>query len=103
MLSEFYFFFFESPFRSLACSQSSSQFQYIELFQNSRSDGPGEMSQPILNVNTKGLRVTTDQPSAHSGRVLIFCGSTTFCGEVSDRLTFPSALQRMLNDRILAC
>ena len=91
--------FLEISFRVLTSSQSSSQFQYIELFRNSRSDGPGQMTQPILNMNSKGLRVTTDQPSKYSGRVLIFGGSTTFCGEVSDRLTFPSALQRMLNDR----
>jgi hypothetical protein len=30
---------------------------------------------------------------------MIFGGSTTFCGEVSDRFTYPSELQRMLNDR----
>ena len=95
--------FLEIPLRLLTSSQSSSQFQYIELFRNSTSDGPGAQMQPVLSMDAKGLRVTTDQPSAHSGRVLIFCGSTTFCGEVSDRLTFPSALQRMLNDRILAC
>ena len=93
------FLFLEIPFRLLTDSQSSSQFQYIELFRNSRSDGPGQMTQPVLNMNSKGLRVTTDQPSTYSGRVLIFGGSTTFCGEVSDRLTYPSELQRILNDR----
>ena len=91
--------FLEIPFRLLTDSQSSSQFQYIELFRNSRSDGPGQMTQPVLNKNSKGLRVTTDQPSTYSGRVLIFGGSTTFCGEVPDQLTYPSVLQRILNDR----
>ena len=57
------------------------------------------MTQPVLNMNSKGLRVTTDQPSTYSGRVLIFGGSTTFCGEVPDQLTYPSVLQRILNDR----
>jgi len=89
----------EIPFRFLTSSQSSSQFQYIELFRNSRSDGPGEMSQHVLNTDVRGLRVTTDQPSAPSGRILIFGGSTTFCGEVSDRFAYPSVLQRFLNDR----
>lgn len=93
------FLFLEIPFRLLTDSQSSSQFQYIELFRNSRSDGPGQMTQPVLNMNSKGLRVTTDQPSTYSGRVLIFGGSTTFCGEVPDQLTYPSVLQRILNDR----
>ena len=93
------FLFLEIPFRLLTSSQSSSQFQYIELFRNSRSDGPGELLQPVLNTDTKGLRVTTDQPLSPRGRVLIFGGSTTFCGEVSDRLTHPSILQRLLNDR----
>ncbi len=91
--------FLEIPFRLLTSSQSSSQFQYIELFRNSRSDGPGAMTQPVLSMDAKGLRVTTDQPSVHSGRVLIFGGSTTFCGEVPDRFTYPSILQRMINDR----
>ena len=93
------FLFLEITFRLLTDSQSSSQFQYIELFRNSRSDGPGQMTQPVLNMNSKGLRVTTDQPSTYSGRVLIFGGSTTFCGEVPDQLTYPSVLQRILNDR----
>ena len=91
--------FLEISSRLLTDSQSSSQFQYIELFRNSRSDGPGEMTQPVMNMNAKGLRVTTDQPLGYRGRVLIFGGSTTFCGEVSDRLTYPSELQRILNDR----
>jgi len=93
------FSFLEIPFRLLTSAQSSSQFQYIELFRNSRADGPGALSQPVLNTNTNGLRVTTNQPSAPNGRVLIFGGSTTFCGEVSDQFTHPSILQRMLNDR----
>ncbi len=41
------FLFLEIPFRFLTSSQSSSQFQYIELFRNSRSDGPGEMSHHV--------------------------------------------------------
>ncbi len=93
------FLFLEIPFRILTSAQSSSQFQYIELFRNSRSDGPGEMSQHVLNTDKRGLRITTDQPSAPSGRILIFGGSTTFCGEVPDRFTYPSILQRILNER----
>ena len=93
------FLFLEIPFRFLTSAQSSSQFQYIELFRSSRSDGPGDMSQYELNTDENGLRVTTDQPSAPSGRIMIFGGSTTFCGEVPDRFTYPSILQRMLNDR----
>ena len=90
--------FLEISSRLLTDSQSSSQFQYIELFRKSRTDGPGSGSEPVT-MNSKGLRNTTDQPSIHSGRILIFGGSTTFCGEVSDRLTYPSELQRILNDR----
>jgi hypothetical protein len=90
--------FVEIPFRVLTNSQSSSQFQYIEVFRHSRNDGPDAGSEPVT-TNSLGLRNTTDQPSTPSGRVLIFGGSTTFCGEVSDRLTYPSQLQRILNDR----
>jgi hypothetical protein len=90
--------FIEIPFRVLTNSQSSSQFQYIEVFRHSRNDGPDAGSEPVT-TNSLGLRNTTDQPSTPSGRVLIFGGSTTFCGEVSDRLTYPSQLQRILNDR----
>jgi lysophospholipase L1-like esterase len=90
--------FIEIPFRVLTNSQSSSKFQYIEVFRHSRNDGPDAGSEPVT-TNSLGFRTTTDQPSTSSGRVLIFGGSTTFCGEVSDRLTYPSQLQRILNDR----
>ena len=93
------FLFLEIPFRLLTSSQSSSQFQYIELFRNSRSDGPGSLSQPATNTDSEGLRITTDQPPDPRGRVLIFGGSTTFCGEVTDDLTSSSFLQRRLNQR----
>ena len=89
----------EIPFRLLTSSQSSSQFQYIELFRNSRSDGPGPWPYPVTTSTPEGLRTTTDQPIVGKGRVLIFGGSTTFCAEVPDRLTHASVLQRLLNDR----
>lgn len=89
--------FLEIPFRLLTDSQSSSHFQNLEVFRNSRNDGPDAGSEPVT-MNAKGLRITTDQPSTPKGRVLIFGGSTTFCREVSDRLTYPSELQRILND-----
>ena len=93
------FLFLEIPFRLLTSSQSSSQFQYIELFRNSRSDGPGPWPYPITTSTPEGLRTTTDQPIVGTGRVLIFGGSTTFCAEVPDQLTHASILQRMLNNR----
>ena len=91
--------FLEISFRVLTSSQSSSQFQYIELFRNSRSDGPGPWPYPVTTSTPEGLRTTTDQPIVGKGRVLIFGGSTTFCAEVPDRLTHASVLQRLLNDR----
>ncbi len=93
------FLFLEIPFRLLTSAQSSSQFQYIELFRNSRSDGPGPWPYPETTSTADGLRTTTDQPKSGVGRVLIFGGSTTFCAEVPDQLTHASILQRMLNDR----
>jgi len=93
------FLFLEIPFRFLTSAQSSSQFQYIELFRNSRSDGPGPWPYPETTMTVDGLRTTSDQPKSGSGRILIFGGSTTFCAEVPDRLTHASILQRMLNDR----
>ena len=93
------FLFLEIPFRFLTSAQSSSQFQYIELFRNSRSDGPGPWPYPETTMTVDGLRTTTDAPSSDVGRILIFGGSTTFCAEVPDRLTHASILQRMLNDR----
>lgn len=50
-----------------------------------------------VNVE-QGKRVTTDQPLTQSSRVLCLGGSTTFCGDVSDRDTWPSVLQRWLNE-----
>lgn len=44
-----------------------------------------------------GIRVTTDQPSIYRGRLLVFGGSTIFCGEVDDGSTICSVLQRGIN------
>ena len=93
------FLILEIPFRLLTSSQSSSQFQYIELFRNSRSDGPGPWPYPETTSTSSGLRTTTDQPETAKNRVLIFGGSTTYCAEVPDRLTHASVLQRLLNER----
>lgn len=50
-----------------------------------------------INVRA-GKRVTTDEPTHWSGRVLCLGGSTTFCGDVGDKQTWPSVLQQSLND-----
>lgn len=94
--------FLEIPFRLLTDSQSSSHFQNLEVFRNSRNDGPDAGSEPVT-MNAKGLRITTDQPSTPKGRVLIFGGSTTFCREVSDRLTYPRNFSEFLMTVILDC
>ncbi|MFM7338198.1 MAG: hypothetical protein ACKO2E_07970, partial [Actinomycetota bacterium] len=87
----------EVGFRFATDSQQSSQYQIIELFRRSRADGPGDFRNVNISSTSDGLRVTTDQPENFSGRVLIFGGSTTFCGEVEDRETHPSLLQQSLN------
>ena len=51
----------------------------------------------FLNV-VDGLRVTTDTPTVSKKRVIIFGGSTVFCGEVPDNLTSCSLLQAFFND-----
>lgn len=51
----------------------------------------------LLNV-VSGLRVTTDSPAVSKKRIIIFGGSTVFCGEVPDNLTSCSLLQTKLND-----
>lgn len=43
-------------------------------------------------------RLTTNQPKNFSKNVIIFGGSTTFGGEVSDEYTFPSQTQKFLNN-----
>lgn len=48
-----------------------------------------------INV-TDGRRRTTPQPAITRSRVFIFGGSTTFCGNVPDSLTWPSLLSRDL-------
>ena len=89
----------EIGFRFATSAESSSQYQSVEIFRNSRTDGPGVVPDPIKTSTAGGLRTTTDQPVSYSGRVLIFGGSTTFCAEVPDDMTFSSILQRLLNDR----
>ena len=49
-----------------------------------------------LNV-VSGLRVTTDSPAISKKRIIIFGGSTVFCGEVPDKLTSCSFLQNIFN------
>ena len=89
----------EIGFRFATKSESSSQYQTVEIFRNSRSDGPGPWPYPLTTSDKNGLRTTTDQPVYFSGRVLIFGGSTTFCAEVPDNMTSASILQRGLNAR----
>jgi len=79
-------------------SESSPHYQE-EVFRSFRSDGPGKWPYPKISRTAEGLRTTTDQPVSFSGRVLIFGGSTTFCGEVPDNMTSSSILQRFLNNR----
>jgi len=86
----------EVGFRFATDSQQSSHYQIIELFRRSRPDGPGDRRDVDISLTSDGLRVTTGQPEDFSGRVLIFGGSTTFCGEVEDRETYPSMLQQKL-------
>ena len=51
----------------------------------------------FLNV-VSGMRVTTDNPTVSKKRIIIFGGSTVFCGEVPDNLTSCSLLQAAIND-----
>ena len=50
------------------------------------------------NVN-RGRRLTTDHPSISDRKLFCLGNSTTFCEEVPDRLTYPSILQRNLNNQ----
>ncbi len=86
----------EIGFRFLVPAQASSQYEVIELFRTDRNDGPGAQKDVSINTDKSGLRVTADQPSSTVGRILIFGGSTTFCGEVNDKDTYPSQLQRTI-------
>ena len=80
-------------------SESTSHYQAVEKFRSSRLDGPGLIPHPEISRTAGGLRTTTNQPASAMGRILIFGGSTTFCGEVPDDMTPSSILQRRLNDR----
>lgn len=86
----------EIGFRFLVQAQASSQYEIIELFRNDRNDGPGAQKEVSISTDSSGFRVTTDQPPSTAGRILIFGGSTTFCGEVNDKDTYPSQLQRSI-------
>ena len=55
-----------------------------------------DFSGKFLNI-VGGLRVTTDQPTDASRRMLMFGGSTLFSHEVPDRYTVPSFIQRSAN------
>ena len=53
-----------------------------------------------INV-VNGLRVTEPVPANPTRRIVAFGGSTTFCGEVPNALTWPSQLaRRVLNNEI---
>jgi len=52
------------------------------------------------SVNVRdGRRVTVGSPPNPTGRILMFGGSTLFCGEVADEFTISSLLQKSINDR----
>jgi len=53
-----------------------------------------------INVRD-GRRVTVGSPPNPTGRILMFGGSTLFCGEVADEFTISSLLQKSINDRSL--
>lgn len=44
-----------------------------------------------------GLRTTTDNPDKYDKNIFCFGGSTTFCREVSDKNTWTSVVQRLIN------
>jgi len=44
-----------------------------------------------------GLRTTTDNPDKYDKNIFCFGGSTTFCLEVSDKNTWTSVVQRLIN------
>ena len=50
------------------------------------------------NVN-RGRRFTTDHPNISDRKLFCLGNSTTFCEEVPDHLTYPSLLQRNLNNQ----
>ena len=64
--------------------------------------GPVEMSSDFegryITVED-GLRRTVPEPASARRRVAVFGGSTTFCVEVPDELTWPSQLARRIVDR----
>ena len=60
---------------------------------------PGDFPGRHIHV-AGGRRVTTDQPTTCTGRVLLFGGSTVFGAEVPDRWTIASCLQRLLNEQV---
>ena len=47
----------------------------------------------------RGRRLTIDHPSISDRKLFCLGNSTTFCEEVPDRLTYPSILQRNLNNQ----
>lgn len=57
---------------------------------------PADFAGKYIHVKN-GMRCTTNQPSLHANRILLFGGSTIFCLEVPDNYTVASYLQRLCN------
>jgi len=76
-------------------SYTSGGASELEIFRRN-NNGPLMAKTPIINF-ADGIRRTTDQQLAFENRILVFGGSTIFCGEVDDTQTVTSHLQRKLN------
>jgi len=76
-------------------SYTSGGVSELEIFRQN-NNGPLMAKTPIINF-TGGIRRTTDQQPTFENRILVFGGSTIFCGEVDDSQTVTSHLQRKLN------
>jgi hypothetical protein len=64
-------------------------------------EAPTPENKPEITITNFG-RKTTDQPTDAPNRILFYGGSTTYNGEVSNRFTYASITQRLLNDNGLS-
>ena len=78
------------------CVSLMSSEEQVKFWLNKVDTNPDFKSDNYSVVN--GCRVTTDVPKSVTAKVLCFGGSTTFCEEVPDQLTYASVLQRLINN-----
>ena len=86
--------------RKNAIMQPKDELDFILSERVKEEDGLvklGDFDGSYINIED-GHRITTGSTDRREKRILVFGGSTIFCGEVPDSMTVPSRLQTLLDE-----